>query len=57
MLKFTIKGFFKGNPVNAKTDNWDHAKEVSLQIYGDIFQDNNLILTYCEVKNAKFWRD
>tara|TARA_B100000902_G_scaffold387014_1_gene430460 strand:- start:9609 stop:9767 length:159 start_codon:yes stop_codon:yes gene_type:complete len=51
-MKYSIKGSFKGKPVNAHTDNWDHAKEVSLQIYGDIFQGNKLILTYVEVKNA-----
>ena len=53
MKKYTIKGSFRGKPVNAHTDNLEKAKEVALNIYGAIYLDNRKIMSYSKVKEEK----
>lgn len=51
--KYTVKGSFRGKPVNAHIDNLDKAKEVALSIYGTIYLDNKKIISYIEIKGGK----
>ena len=50
MKTYIVKGSYKGHSVNAKVDNLDKAKEVALSIYGSIYSNKKIVMTYSEIK-------
>ena len=50
MTTYIVKGSHDGHSVNAKVDNLDKAKEVALSIYGSIYLNKKIIMTYSEIK-------
>jgi len=54
MKTYIVKGSHKGHSVNAKVDNLDKAKEVALSIYGSIYFNKKIIMTYSEIK-GELW--
>lgn len=54
MKEYTVKGSWKGSPVNAKVDSLEKAKKVALDIYGAIYLGKDQIMTYSQVKKNKY---
>ena len=53
MKEYTVKGSWKGSPVNAKVDSLKKAKKVALDIYGAIYLGKDQIMTYSQVKGEQ----